>query len=384
MQEALFNAPCLPYGKPDRPLPLEQGTRGVGRAGPLGPVAVMRLKELAEHLGLSQTTVSRALNGYPEVNEATRRRVAETAARLGYRPNASALRLATGRAGAVGMVLRGGDEFGPHTSEFLGGLGGRMANEEIDILVTTVDSYQDEVAAYRRIAASQKVDAIILHSPKLADERAELLMELKIPFVLHGRTNIGAPLAWLDIDNTGAVERATSHLLDLGHRRIALLNGIKGRTFAEHRELGYLAALSARGVPFDPALMSNSVFTDEAAFRLAQAMLELKPRPTAFLAGSMMTALGTFRAIRQAGLVLGKDVSMIAHDDVFPYLNADNMYPTMSTTRSSIRQAGTRIAELILQILGGKPVDQIHELWPVELVLRESSAPAPANVTMAG
>ena len=128
-------------------------------------------------------------------------------------------------------------------------------------------------------------------------------------------------------------------------------------------------------MPFDPALISNSLFTDEAAFRLAQAMLEMRPRPTAFLAGSMMTALGVFRAIRQAGLELGKDVSMIAHDDVFPYLNADNMYPSMSTTRSSIRQAGARIAELLLQVLGGKPVEDIHELWPVELVLRQSSAP---------
>jgi LacI family transcriptional regulator len=337
----------------------------------------MRLKDLAEHLGLSQTTVSRALNGYPEVNEATRLRVAEAAARLGYRPNASALRLATGRSGAVGLVLRGADELGPHMSEFLSGLGGRLATEEIDILVTTVESYQDEISAYRRLAASQKVDAVILHSPKLHDERAEVLMDLKLPFVLHGRINGDRPVAWLDIDNTGAVERATSHLLDLGHRRIALFNGVKGRTFAEHREIGYLAALSARGVPFDPALMSNSIFTDEVAFRLAQAMLELKPRPTAFLAGSMMTALGIFRAIRQAGLALGKDVSMIAHDDVFPYLNADNMYPTMSTTRSSIRAAGTRIAELILQLLGGKPAEDIHELWPVELVLRESSGPAP-------
>jgi LacI family transcriptional regulator len=337
----------------------------------------MRLKDLAEHLGLSQTTVSRALNGYPEVNEATRLRVAETAKRLGYRPNASALRLATGRSGAIGMVLRGSYEFGPHTSEFLGGIGERLADEEIDILLTTVESYEDEVAAYKRGAASQKVDAFILHSPTLHDERAELLLDLKVPFVLHGRTNIGQPVAWLDIDNTGAVERATSHLLDLGHRRIALLNGIKGRTFAEHREIGYLAALSARGVSFDPALMGNSVFTDEIAFRMTQAMLELRPRPTAFLAGSMMTALGIFRAIRQAGLELGKDVSMIAHDDVFPYLNADNMYPSMSTTRSSIRQAGSRIAELLLQLLGGKPVGDIHELWPVELVLRESSGPAP-------
>ena len=337
----------------------------------------MRLKDLAEHLGLSQTTVSRALNGYPEVNEATRLRVAETAERLGYRPNASALRLATGRSGAIGLVLRGAEELGPHMSEFLAGMGGRMATEEIDILVTTVDSYADEVAAYRRIAASQKVDAMVLHSPKIVDERVKLLKDLGIPFVLHGRTNIGETVAWLDIDNTGAVERATSHLLDLGHRRIALLNGIKGRTFAEHREIGYLAALSARGVPFDPALMGNSVFTDEVAFRLAQSMLELRPRPTAFIAGSMMTALGVFRAIRQAGLTLGKDVSMIAHDDVFPYLNADNMFPSMSTTRSSIRQAGTRVAELILQILAGKKIEDVHELWPVELVLRESSGPAP-------
>ncbi|HLV84833.1 MAG TPA: substrate-binding domain-containing protein [Devosia sp.] len=337
----------------------------------------MRLKDLAEHLGLSQTTVSRALNGYPEVNEATRLRVTETAARLGYRPNANALRLATGRAGAIGMVLRGSSEFGPHTSEFLSGVGGRLAEEEIDIIVTTVQTYQDEVAAYRRLAASQKVDAVILHSPTQHDERAKLLLQLNIPFVLHGRTDIGTPHAWLDIDNAGAMERATGHRLDLGHRRIALLNGIKDRTFAVHRERGYRDALKARGVPYDATLVSNGVFSDEVAFRTAHDLLERDPHPTAFLAGSMMTALGVFRAIRQAGLVLGKDVSMIAHDDVFPYLNADNMYPSMSTTRSSISQAGVRIAELILQILGGKPVADIHELWPVELVLRESTGPAP-------
>lgn len=337
----------------------------------------MRLKDLAEHLGLSQTTVSRALNGYPEVNEATRLRVTETAARLGYRPNANALRLATGRAGAIGMVLRGSSEFGPHTSEFLSGVGGRLAEEEIDIIVTTVQTYQDEVAAYRRLAASQKVDAVILHSPTQHDERAKLLLQLNIPFVLHGRTDIGTPHAWLDIDNAGAMERATSHLLDLGHRRIALLNGIKDRTFAVHRERGYRDALKARDVPYDATLVSNGVFSDEVAFRTAHDLLERDPHPTAFLAGSMMTALGVFRAIRLAGLVLGKDVSMMAHDDVFPYLNADNMYPSMSTTRSSISQAGVRIAELILQILGGKPVADIHELWPVELVLRESTGPAP-------
>lgn len=334
----------------------------------------MNLKQLASELGLSQTTVSRALNGYPEVNEATRRRVTETAARLGYRPNASARRLATGRAGAFGWVLHN-NAYGPHTVEFLGGLAERLIHDEIDILVSTVTTEDEEIAAYHRAAASKRVDAVVLASPYPNDRRIGVLNELKLPFILHGRAESPLPHAWLDIDNAGATERATAHLLDLGHRRIALLNGPRGMTFAIHREAGYRAAFAARNEPVNPAFVVNSVFTDEMGFRNAQRMLERSPSPTAFVAGSMMTALGVFRAIRSSGLVLGRDVSMIAHDDVFPYLNADNMVPSMSTTRSSIRAAGTRVAELLTQMLAGKPAHEIHELWPVDIVLRESTGP---------
>lgn len=340
-----------------------------------GIAAKMKLKDLAQHLGLSQTTVSRALNGYPEVKEATRLVVAEAADRLGYRPNASARRLATGRVGAVGFVLRSPSEFGPHTTEFIAGLSRSLAAEGLDILLSTVESHAQELDTYRKAAASRTVDAVVLHSPRLHDARVDLLLDLGIPFVLHGRTNVQRPHAWLDIDNQDAMQRATAHLMDLGHRRIALLNGLAGLTYAEHREAGYRAALAARGVAADPALIANAVFTDEAGFRLAQAMLALEDRPTAFLPGSMMSALGVSRAIRQAGLELGREVSMIAHDDVFPYLNADTMYPTLTTTRSSMRAAGTRIGELVASLLNGKPAAAIGELWPVDLVLRQSSAP---------
>jgi LacI family transcriptional regulator len=335
----------------------------------------MNLKELASNLGLSQTTVSRALNGYPEVNEATRTRVAEAALRLGYRPNASARRLATGRVGAVGIVYSTSEGYGPHTSEFLGGLGSRLSEDELDVLVSTVDTAEEELAAYRRAIASKKVDAIVLHSPKPDDARVTLLSDLGFPFILHGRTQAEDGLAWLDIDNAAATERATDHLVQIGHRDIAFLNGPRGLTFTMHREAGYRLGLNKHGLSPTPALMANGLFTDEVGFRLAQAMLERRPRPTAFLAGSMMTALGVFRAIRSAGLVLGKDVSMIAHDDVFPYLNADTMVPSMSTTRSSIRAAGARVGELLSQMLAGKPADDIHELWAVEMVLRQSTGP---------
>ncbi len=341
----------------------------------------MKLKDLASQLGLSQTTVSRALNGYPEVNEATRQRVSEAARRLGYRANVSARRLATGRSGAIGvpLPLERSMHFGPHTSEFLSGISERLAQYEVDIVVTPIDA-DDEVPVFRRLFASKRVDAMVLSAPTPDDERIAALTELGMPFLLHGRAeNVKIPHAWLDIDNEGAFHRATSHLIDLGHRHIAMINGPLDQTFAIHRDRGFRAAMQSRGLAVDPQLMGGGRFTDENGFRLAQAFLERTPRPTAFLAGSMMTALGVFRAIRAAGLELGKDVSMIAHDDVFPYLNADNMVPSMSTTRSSIRAAGARIAELLLQMQEGKPPGSIHELWPVELVLRQSTGPAPRS-----
>ena len=335
----------------------------------------MLLKEFAQKLGLSQTTVSRGLNDYPEVNPATRQRIRDAAAELGYRPHASARRLATGRAGAVGLVLDLEGEV--HMNEFIHGLGHDMSEHGIDILVSPMSPSQDPLTVYRRLAASKRVDAVILHSPTLNDATAKLLTDIGLPFVLHGRTDIGAPLAWLDIDNEGAFRRATEHLLDLGHKRIAMVNGRAGFTFAEHRARGYREALAARGIAAERRFMVHGRFTDEIGFRFAQGLLEQKSPPTAFLAGSMMSALGVFRAIRSAGLSLGRDVSMITHDDVFPFLNADQMVPSMSTTRSSIRAAGARVAALTLQLLAGRAAGDIHELWPVELVLRESTGPAP-------
>ncbi len=128
----------------------------------------------------------------------------------------------------------------------------------------------------------------------------------------------------------------------------------------------------------DEQFVAEGIMTDEVGYRFTERFLAASPRPTAILVSSMMMALGAFRAMRAAGLELGKDVSMIAHDDVFPFLNADRMVPTMSTTRSSIRSAGTRVAELVAEILGGRDPATIHELWPVDLIVRGSTGPAPS------
>jgi LacI family transcriptional regulator len=339
----------------------------------------MKLKDLAVELGLSPTTVSRALNGYPEVSEATRRRVVDAARHHEYRPNASARRLATGRAGAIGAVLQTNRNLllDPHYVEFIAGLGERLADDEIDIVLSPTRG-DDEKRSYRRIAAGTRVDALVLSSPLIDDDRIPLLSDLGMPFVLHGRTAATTRHAWLDIDNEGAFRHATKHLLDLGHSRIALINGSNRYTYAADRERGFRAALAARGIDPDPRWIAEGAMTDEVGYRFAERFLAMTPRPTALLVSSMMMALGAFRAMRAAGLELGRDVSMIAHDDVFPFLNPERMVPAMSTTRSSIRAAGTRVAELAIELLAGRAPETIHELWPVDLVIRASTGPAPA------
>jgi LacI family transcriptional regulator len=340
----------------------------------------MNLKEFALKLGLSQTTVSRALSGYPEVKAETRERIEAAALQYGYHPNRAAIGLATGRAGAIGIVLKANSEFGPHMSEFLGGLGSALDDDGIDILVSTVESSEAEISAYRRLAASKRIDAVVLHTPTGRDDRIGILAGLGIPFVLHGRTQSDVPFNFMDIDNYGAIYQASEHLIELGHKRIALINGFPGRTFADHRDQGFRAAHAKTGLNVDDALLGSGEFTDEMGFRLTSEFLTALKPPTAIIAGSMMSALGAIRAIRFAGLQLGKDISLIAHDDVFPYMSPDNMMPKLSTTQSSMRAAGVRVGEMLLQLISGKKQGTFEDVWPVELVIRESTCPPPNDV----
>ncbi|UVC07883.1 substrate-binding domain-containing protein [Rhizobium sp. TH2] len=337
----------------------------------------MNLKEFAKTIGMSQTTVSRALSGYPEVKSETRQRILKLAQEHGYHPNRSAAGLATGRAGAVGIVLREGKSFDPNTTEFLAGLGSRLESRQIDIMIAVVEDREAELAAYQRLAGSKRVDAVIVHTPVIDDERMDFLKKLNMPFVVHGRGEDDGGYPWLDIDNYDAVYRATSYLSDLGHKRIAMINGNNGDVFAEHRDQGYRKALKEHGLPLRTELITFGQFTDDFGYRSMQDFLSQREPPTAVLAGSMMTALGVMRAVRSGGLMLGKDISLIAHDDVFNYINADNMVPTVSTTRSSMRDAGVRIGDILLQLLAGRDLTNHAEVWPVELVLRQSTAPPP-------
>lgn len=343
----------------------------------------MNLRELADSLGLSQTTVSRALNGYPEVREETRARVLAAASAANYAPNSRARRLATGRAMTIGHVvpLSGQEELvNPIFADFLAGAGEVYAREGYDLLVSMVPSGEAE-RAYRQMAANGSVDGLMVQSPKLEDGRIALLEELSLPFIVHGRTGQHAHYSWLDVANIRAFRRATDFLLDLGHRRIALINGQEDLDFAHRRRKGYVQALEARGIAPDPDIMRAEVMTEHYGYSAAAGMLDRDPAPTAFVVSSIITATGVRRAAGERGLQLGRDISVICHDDVLSYFGNDTSAapegPPFTATRSSIRDAGRRCAENLIDLIRDPGRPPVQELWEAELTLGRSTGPAP-------
>ncbi|WP_417208360.1 substrate-binding domain-containing protein [Antarctobacter sp.] len=339
----------------------------------------MNLKQLSEHLKLSQTTVSRALNGFPEVNEKTRERVLRAARDLNYSPNARAKGLATGRAQAIGHVLPISDQHemvNPIFGDFIAGAGQTYAKEGYEVVISLVRD-RDQEQAYRSIRSRGNVDGIIVHGPRMADSRITLLSELGLPFVVHGRASaMNQPYSWLDTNNSRAFRRATEFLLDLGHRRIALINGLEFMDFAHRRREAYLTALTERGAVVDPALMRSDEMTEVFGYRCARDMLRSDAPPTAFLVSSMITAIGVRRAIHEAGLEMGRDVSVITHDDDLGYLKNGDDVPIFTATRSSVRSAGAKAAEMLLHLIRNPGSPPLTQLMEAELIIGTSTGPA--------
>ncbi len=342
----------------------------------------MNLKELANELGLSQTTVSRALNGYPEVAEATRRRVVEAADRLNYSPNTRARSLATGRSMAIGHVIplsTKNEIMNPIFADFIAGAGETYHRSGYEMVLSVV-SDDRESRVYRELAAKGSVDGLIVHAPRTGDPRIALLKEIGLPFVVHGRTSTGdSDYSWVDVNNRRAFQRGTDFLLDLGHRRIALVNGLETMDFAARRRDGYLKALRNRGIEPDHSLMFTDEMTESYGYNAARRLLAEPEPPTAILSSSMIIALGLRRAVEDAGLRMGRDVSIVTFDDDLAYLRNGTDVPIYTSLRSSVRAMGHQAAQMLLDRIENPAHPATQHLIEAELMVGQSTGPAPVR-----
>ncbi len=331
----------------------------------------MDLKRLSKHLGLSQTTVSRALNGYPDVSAATRERVTNAAREVGYSPNPLARRLAKGRLEAVGVIMSVGvGNFGdPFYSEFLAGVAEVFHQADMDLLVVAAPTGEEELSAYRRMVEGRRVDGLIVARTRTKDPRINYLLERNFPFVTFGRSGESAQHAFLDMDNEAGFIQVTERLIDFGHSRIALINAPEDLHFALLRRHGYERALRDAGLECDPELIVEGDRGEVDGHRLAERLLGLDRPPTALLCASDAMALGAMRAVKECGRTVGTDVSIIGYDDL-PF--AKYTEPPLTTLHQPIRPAGAHVAEMLLSRISGSTIEDLQDLWQPRLIVRES------------
>ncbi len=341
----------------------------------------MSIAALAESLGISTSTVSRALNGYADVSAKTRARVEAAAKAIGYQPHPVAHRLATGRTGAIALVssVKAGNVLDATFAALLAGLAETLREDGYFALSVVLPIGEDEMSELSRFLDGRLVDGIVLARTRTNDPRVALLQQRNVPFVTHGRTQFNAPHAWVDTDNEQAFFMAAERLVMSGHRQIGFINGHPNMTFAALREQGFRRAIQAHGLqaaqcPVRHGEVSAASGEQIAAELIANHAMDTRGEGaiTALLCATDAIALGAMAAIRKAGMRVGRDVSVIGYGNTEAGLYAD---PPLTTIDHAIVDNGRHLAQLLMRLLNGELAKNLTRLEPIHLIGRQSDGP---------
>jgi len=307
------------------------------------------IARLAKELGISTGTVSRALNGKPDVNEDTRRRVLETAQRLGYAPNHAARALAQGMTRSVGFMIELEQESATSSDYFFmgvfDGVQHVLAEHGLDLLVLPCPSNQDHYTYLERFVTRSAVDGMILAAIRKVDRRIELLQSAGIPFVTLGRSHTSSEYSWIDLDFESAVATAVDRLVERGHRRIAVTVPHGEANFGDVFHDAYANNLGRHGIAYDPDLVYVTRRQEDIGETVVDEMLANPDPPTAVLLIYEVTAIGVYRRLRARGIEPGRDFAVVGFRDE-PTVRF--LTPSMTCFHVSLHDLGVSLAQALL------------------------------------
>lgn len=336
------------------------------------------IRRLAQQLNVSIGTVSRALNGKPDVNEETRRRVLEAASAMGYVPNQAGRALRKGATGIVGFMMQTGHEITGEGDVFFmsvfDGVQAVFARHQLDLVALLCSSEEDPDAYMQRVVARGFADALIISATKREDHRIDFLASRNIPFVALGRSDTDAGHPWLDLDFEGMAEVGVSRLIAKGHRRIGVFAPLDDTNLG-HVFLGsYRDTLARHGLEFDPDLVFRAHPNERGGHAIAHAIAAMPrdKRPTGFVLTNEVMSLGLYNGLYEAGLIPGKDIAVIGRDSP----QAHFLVPKLTCFRLSLRDLGISLAEALLATMpdyaSHYPGGVVRKIVPLELVEGES------------
>ncbi|MEM1372810.1 MAG: substrate-binding domain-containing protein [Pseudomonadota bacterium] len=341
----------------------------------LGGGRRVTISDVAAELGLTKGTVSRALNDYPDIAEGTRLRTRRAAERLGYRPLGSAQAIRTGRCRAIGLVLETDehDAHRPFLDLFLAGLSDGAAAQGWTLTVATAP-VGAAIETYQMLIDERKADGFVLPRTRLNDPRVTMLRDKGAAFVLFGRHGDPDGCAWFDIDGAGAMRQAAHILAARGHARIAYVGGSPDYSYNGEREAGLRAGLADKGLDLAPELVLHGAKNRESGEAATAELLSLDVPPTAIVFALDRAALGAYRAAAQRGLVVGRDLAIIAYDG-----DPDGAYaePPLASWSVDWGRAGTTLADMLIKRVNGAEVEDLRATMPATFLDRGSASVIP-------
>lgn len=342
-------------------------------------MTVATIKDIARALGLSPSTVSRALSGHDRIPESTRAKVRQVAQELGYAPNRAAQTLVGKRnSGFAGLVLTdpGYGREDSYLGEFLSGLGHGLGQNGVDLFLAAIPQGQSELSVIQNIVASRRADGLILGRTSEVDPRVDFLIEAGFPFVTHGRVAAEDRLHdWVDTDGFTAFGDAFDMLYALGHRHFALLTIEELMTFRLHRTEGLMRAIERRGDPeVTVSIVTSPRYDSARRQQVIHGMLTTTPRPTAVIAMFDGLAMAVLQVAENLSLHVPGEVSVVGFDNI---ASAATARPGLSTFDSDTFAAARTCAEMLIDRIADPDRPPAHHLIRPKLVLRASHGPVP-------
>lgn len=327
------------------------------------------IRDVALRAGVSHQTVSRVINGSPNVAAGTLERVLSTISELGYVPSPMARGLISNRTHSIGIVA---EDISDQTfARWVAGAERAARARGFYLMIGSVEPEDDE-NGYLRLMLERRVEGLLLARPHAALDLRDVdrLTKAGVRIVSMGSSRV--PGIVVDVDNRQGGYDATRHLLEQGHRAIATVVGPAEWPSSDARHEGYRTALVDAGVPYDPTLVEQAIDWGLESGRVAATRLaQRNARFTALFAHSDLIALGAIRELRLAGRAVPHDVSVVGFDDlpVAPY-----MEPPLTTVHQPMEELGALAATLLLDQLAGEAAVSGDHLLPAELLIRESVA----------
>jgi LacI family transcriptional regulator len=327
------------------------------------------LAAIAAEAGVSLPTVSKVVNGRPDVAPGTRAKVERLLDEHHYSRSGTRRKH---RSGLIDLVFNGLDS--PWAVEILRGVEEWGATHETGVAVSAVRHGNARPASWTSALASHDTDGVILVMSGPTGEQLEQLRSGGIPLVVVDPVNPPPPeLASVGATNWAGGLAATEHLLALGHRRIGAIGGPADFLCSRARIDGYRSALEREGIRFDRALVRHGDFYHEGGFRRGGELLDLADPPTAVFAGSDQQALGVYEAARQRSLRIPQDLSVVGFDDL-PV--ARWVSPPLTTVRQPLAEMGRAAAQMLGELIADMPLRSRRVELSTELITRESTGPA--------